>query len=66
MRGDRKSRKTLKIGVAAFLSVAGPGVAYAQDDTCVTPQICGRDCGNDVWCQMLQYFYKCDRQVCSG
>jgi hypothetical protein len=61
----RKSRKSATIAVALYMSMFGSGTAFAQD-TCTTPSICQVSCGNDFFCQMMQYIYKCDRQVCSG
>ena len=56
-------RKKAKIAIAMGLSVFGTGVAFAQD-TCTTPSICRVDCGIDPLCLMMQYIYRCDRQVC--
>jgi len=49
--------------VAAVMGISGAGVAYAQT-TC--PTICYVNCGDDVWCQMMQWMYQCDRRVCEG
>jgi hypothetical protein len=60
-QGEVFMRKKTKIAVGLCLTLFGTGVAYAQ--TACHP-VCAADCGDDVWCQALQWMYQCNKQVC--